>query len=229
MADPITFVAAPQQQHMLFMFLPIKKGTFKKAVEAVSELSNAAKMVTTGTQGPGDIRASTGVHFSFFYGLPADTTPVNPVLPVPSFQTAPGRDLLVVQALYDADFAPYISAFVNVPAIAIGLNYVLSITDEIDVDPNDPTSAAFILANGGVVSNPDAFNCFLMRYNFADPTLPASLAPVSKTQKYLFQGTFPGLTVGNILQNYPDANTLWPFPAAPIEFAQSVAPSCGDD
>lgn len=229
MANPITLVAAPQQQHMLFLFLPIKKGFFKKAVEAVNELSNLSKAVTTGSPGPGDIRAATGVHFSFFYGLPADTTPV-PALPVTSFQTEKGKDLLVVQALYDADFAPYISAFVNVPAIAAGLNFVLSIADESGIiDPENPTSAAYISANGGVVTNPDAFNCFLMRYNFADPTLPASLKPTRAVQKYLFQGTFPGLTVGNILQNYPDANILWPFPAVDITFPPSTAPDCSDN
>src|SRR5690349_1596828 len=101
MASPITFVAAPQQQHMLLLFLPVKKGTLKSALKSVSDLSDAASK-TVGASDPGDLRAATGVHFAFFYGLPAGETPA-PKLPVPSFQTAEGKDLLVVQAIYDAD------------------------------------------------------------------------------------------------------------------------------
>jgi hypothetical protein len=222
MPDPITYVAAPEQQHMLFMFLPIVKGTLKKGLASVAELSNASKTVAVGS---GDLRASTGVHFSFFYGLSADEVP-NPVLPVPSFQTAKGKDLLVVQALYDADFGPYISAFVNVPAIAEALNGILYIADESGiVEDTDPTSAVFMRNNGGVAANADSFNCFLMRYNFADPTIPASLKPVAG-QKYILSGTLPGLTVGKILEKYPDAKTLWPSPAVDIAFGQSIPPIC---
>lgn len=220
--SPISFVAASEQQHMLFMFLPILKGTLEKGLASVNELSNVSKTLTVT---PGDLRASTGVHFAFFYGLSADQVP-NPALPVPSFQTAKGKDLLVVQALYDADFAPYISAFVNVPAIALALDAILHIADESGiVEDTDPTSAVYMRNNGGVAGNADSFNCFLMRYNFADPTIPASLKP-AKGQKYILNGTFPGLTVGKILERYPDAQTLWPSPATEINFAQSVAPIC---
>jgi hypothetical protein len=162
-----------------------------------------------------------------FYPLPADTTPV-PALPVPSFQTAKGKDLLVVLSIYDADFGPYISAFTSNPAIAAGLDLILSLMDESGiVQPTDPTSAAFILKHGGVAKNNTAFFKLLMRYNFADPTIPgaAKLPPNTPANpKYQFGATFPGLTIGSILQNYPDAPQLWPLPPVDITFAKSTPP-----
>jgi hypothetical protein len=222
MATPITYVKAAEQQHMLFLFLPVKKTGLTDALTSVHELHQQIQGVPSA--GP-DLRASTGVHFFLFYGLGDGQTPG---LPVPSFQTFPGKNLLVVQSLYDADFAPYISSFVNFPPIAAGLNEVLKAMDETGipgVDPDGPTSAKFILANGGVVKNAAAFNCLLMRYNFADPTIPAA-AKSPGPAKYTLGGTFPGLTIGKILEHYPDADTLWPFPPVDIEFAKSVKPTC---
>lgn len=225
MASPVTYVKATDQQHMLFLFFPLKKGVHAEAAEKVNQLSHHI-MAHSGAAaaGPGDLRAATGVHFFLFYLLGDGQ---NPGLPVPSFQTFPGKNLLVVQSIYDADFGPYISSFVNVPAIAEGLNNILSLMDETGipgVDPDGPTSANYILSHGKVEANAEAFYCLLMRYNFADPTIPASTHPTSP--KYVLGGTFPGLTIGKILQHYPDAETLWPFPPVKIEFAKSVKPTC---
>jgi hypothetical protein len=225
MASPITYVKAADQQHMLFLFFPLKKSAKSEAVEKASHLQHLIMAHADAATAPGDLRASTGVHFFLFYHL---SDGQNPGLPVPSFQTFPGKDLLVVQSIYDADFAPYISSFVNVPAIAQGLNGILMLMDENGipgVDPKGPTSASFILANGGVEKNPAAFFCLLMRYNFADPTIPAATSS-PKGQKYILGGTFPGLTIGKILQNYPNAAADWPFPPVEIEFAKSVKPTC---
>jgi len=224
---PITTVAAPQEQHMLFLFFPVKKGTLKKSVSAAQNVFTAlVPKKKAATAGP-DPRIATGVHFFMFYPLPADTTP-KPALPVPSFQPAKGKDLLVVVSIYDADFGPYISAFTSNPAIAQGLNAILSLMDESGiVPPTDPTSAAFILKHGGVAQNNTAFFKLLMRYNFADPTIPgAAKFPVNTPPKpkYLFGATFPGLTIGSILQNYPDASRLWPLPPVDITFAKSTPP-----
>jgi hypothetical protein len=95
------------------------------------------------------------------------------------------------------------------------------------VDPNGPTSANFILKHGGVETNASAFYCMLMRYNLADPTQPASITPTPNA-KYILGTNFPGLTVGKILQNYPNAQTLWPSPATetPIGFGKSTSPVC---
>jgi len=216
-------IKSADQQHLLFLFLPIKKGTFHHAATTLNHFEKVVSDLSA-NDNP-DVRAATGVHFFLFYGLAADQKPAGML--VPSFQTFPGKDLLVVQAIYDADFAPYIASFVTQDSIAQGLNLILSLADESGipgVDPEDPTTAVNILANGGVQSNPDAFNCFLMRYNFADPTIPAGGA--GKNAKYLFGGTFPGLTVGKILDNYPDAETLWPYPPVTPDFAESFKPQC---
>src|SRR3954447_3359082 len=112
---PITSLAAPQEQHMLFLFLPLKKGAIPSMVSASSDVVGAAAPADADAANGPDIRALTGVHFFMFYGLPAGTAP-QPPLPVPSFQTAEGKDLFVVISIYDADFAPYISAFTTQPA-----------------------------------------------------------------------------------------------------------------
>ncbi|WP_295719294.1 hypothetical protein [Mucilaginibacter sp.] len=216
MTSPITELTPSEQQHMLFLFIPVKKGSADSVNEALTSLKQAVLPNN-------DIRASTGVHFFMFYHLAAGK---NAGLPIPSFQALDDRGLFVVQSIYDADFAPYISSFVEHPIIAFGLNAVLAGMDETGlIDPEDPTSAVYILANGGVQSNPGAFNCLLMRYNFADPTIPAAISS-APNQKYVLGSTFPGLTVGRILQKYPDAQSLWPSPAAPITFDPSVKPSC---
>lgn len=214
---PITTLSAREQQHMLLLFMPMKKLGGAKAFQTVSDLQ--LKL----TEKAKDNRAATGVHFSMFYYLPSGTTPK---LPVPSFQTAEGKDLLVVQALYDADFKPYIDSFVNDPDIAGGLNFILEHMDESGiVKDTDPTSAKYIIENGKVEENPNEFYCLLMRYNFADPTIPAA-AKITSLNKYLLTHTFPGLTIEKILDNYPDARELWPSKAPVIKFAESKKPVC---
>lgn len=231
-ATPMTSLAAPAEQHMLFLFFPLKKGSLPQALEG-ARTSFGAQPTLASCQAESaadgiDPRVQTGVHFFMFYGLPADTTP-QPSLPVPSFQTSPGKDLLVVISLYDADFGPYISAFTSQPPIAQGLDTILSLMDESGlVEPSDPSSAAFILAHGGVAKNNSSFLTLLMRYNFADPTIPgANVFPVNTpaSPKYLLGATFPGLTVGAILQNYPQAESLWPLPAPAIQFSPSTPPA----
>jgi hypothetical protein len=223
---PITSLAAPQEQHMLFLFLPLKKGAIAKTISGVSGLvapKAAAADSPEAAADPGpDNRADTGVHFFMLYGLADGETPG---LLVPSFQTAKGKDLLVVISIYDADFAPYISAF---GSIADQLNELLYALDETEiVDDTDPTSAYYILHNGGVAANTVGFFSLLMRYNFADPTIPAASVLPANTPanpKYLLGATFPGMTNAAILQNYPEAASLWPWPPVPITFAASAPP-----
>ncbi|WP_184543026.1 hypothetical protein [Mucilaginibacter sp. FT3.2] len=218
--SPIVELTPAEQQHLLFLFLPVKKGPAEHVNEAVTHLKNAFVLKSAAGN---DRRAATGVHFFLFYLLGHGQ---NAGLPIPSFQAKEDRGLLVVQAIYDADFAPYIGSFVEDDDIAKGLNTILFLMDETGIiDPSDPTSAAFILENGGVQSNVSAFNCLLMRYNFADPTIPAA-TPALGGKKYLFGGTFPGLTVGKILQNYPAAPELWPSTPVPISFDESEQPVC---
>jgi hypothetical protein len=220
MVLPITELTPAEQQHLLFLFIPVKKGPSAAITEKVVNLKNS--LLSKNAAGD-DRRAATGVHFFLFYLLEHGKSAG---LPIPSFQAMEDRGLLVVQAIYDADFAPYIGSFVEDADIAKGLNFVLSIMDETGIiDPSDPTSAAYILAKGGVQNSPGAFNCLLMRYNFADPTIPAATQVIAG-EKYLFGGTFPGLTVGNILQNYPDAESLWPSTPVAITFDDSEQPEC---
>ena len=225
---PITSLAAAQEQHMLFLFFPLKKGTGQQANQSAREVFAAAQPTNKGGANAADPRVATGVHFFMFYHLAADTVP-QPALPVPSFTTAPGKDLLVVMSIYDRDFGPYISSFTTNPVIALGLNAILAAMDETGfVKDTDPSSAAFILAHGGVAKNTPGFLKLLMRYNFADPTLPAAANLPLKSPanpKYTLGATFPGLTVGWILQNYPNAAAQWPFPPPVITFAPSVPPA----
>ncbi|MFD0763326.1 hypothetical protein ACFQZI_00580 [Mucilaginibacter lutimaris] len=216
--EPIKSIPAAEQQHMLLLFMPLKKQTPKETV------TKALTSIQTEMKNLSDMRAATGVHFFMFYHL---LDGQNPGLPVTSFQTMPGKDMLVVQSLYDADFAPYISSFVTNPVIAWGLNQIVDAMDEDDIVPaSDPTSAVSIKENGGVAENPDAFNCLLMRYNFADPTIPASAkTPKGTNYKYVLGFTFPGMTVGKILQNYTDAPALWPFPPVDITYEASTPPT----
>jgi hypothetical protein len=212
-------VRTPDQQHMLFLFVPLKAGTLKRALHAAQHLAGIPG------KSPGtDTRTATGVHFAMFYGLEAGTTP--PGMPVPTFATAEGKDLLVALAIYDADFGPYISAFTNQTEIAEGLNGLLHAIDETGIVPDsDPTSAAAILAAGGVQNATDSFYCLLMRYNFGDPTIPGA-SVTTQLSRYLFVSTFPGLTVGKVLQNYPGAQTTWPWPPQPMNFQPSIPPTC---
>ncbi len=209
--NPITVLAAAQEQHLLLLFVPVKAG-FGPA---------AAQNPQSTLSGLSDMRVAGGVHFAMLYGLKngADKT-----LPVPTFQTAPGKDLLVAMAIYDRPFSPYISAFTSQPDVAKVIDALLGALDESGiVPPTDPTSAAFILAHGGVAQQTPAFIQLLMRYNFGDPLLPAATSPAGmvdppKNPRYTLNATFPGLTVGRIMQNYPGAGSLWPFPPVKINY-----------
>jgi hypothetical protein len=222
---PITSLSAPLEQHLLLLFLPLKKGSLKAARDSAQQAFAATNPASAAAGA--DPRALIGVHFSMFYALPADTAPVPP-LPVPTFQTAKGKDLLLAMSLYDADFGPYIAAFTSNQQIAAVLDLLLKTLDESGiVKPTDKSSAAFILAHGGVFKNPGAFTTLLMRYNFGDPTIPAAAKlPVNTppNPKYVLGTPFPGMTVGNILQNYASAQALWPLPPVTITFAPAAKP-----
>jgi hypothetical protein len=210
--EPITSLQPPQQQHMLLLFLPVKKGLIK----ALSE----SPVLALADQEGVDLRAATGVHFFMTHGV-EDGAPSS--LPVPTFVAPKGKDLLVVLSIYDAPFTPYIGAFTKHKPIADALDKILLGLDETGIiTPDQPTSAAFILKKGGVFKNPEAFVKLLMRYNFADPTIPAATSAgiVPKGGKYALGATFPGLTVGSILQSYPDALAQWPATPVPIRFEQ---------
>lgn len=198
-------IPADKQQHMLLLFLPLRKGVFP---ELAGQANN-----NSGGSTPPDLRATTGVHFAMFHHVPDGAASV---LPVPTFQSAPGKDLLIALSLYDADFEPYISAFTNVPPIAQQLNLLLTALDESGiVADDDPTSAAAILARGGVAQNNEQFIQLLLRYNFGDPTLTSTagvLDLAAGSKRYAFHATFPGLTVGDVIDNYPNADKLWPWP-----------------
>lgn len=236
---PITDLIQAQQQHLLMLFLPLKS---RHAETALASLNGMLDSTGQGTGQGTDSRPSTGVHFFMFYPMAACTP--SPIV-VPTFQAAPGvpggkaRDLLVVMSIYDADFEPYIGSFLEDDNIVKGLNGILSLLDEEGlVAKDDPTSAANILANCGVKKNGPAFFKLLMRYNFADPTIPgigpggiANPRPIPP--RYFLGATFPGLTVGKILDpktGYPDAALLWPAPGATppppaITYEPSVPPS----
>jgi hypothetical protein len=228
---PITKIAKAQEQHMLLLFLPINSKLVPPG--GVTGFQN---LLTGGDDG--DLRPLTGVHFYMAYLMRAGD---KSRIVVPTFQTAPAgpdgvpKDLLVVLSIYDADFGPYISAFLTDPAIVKGLNGVLTLLDESGIVPDsDPTSAKAILKNGGVAKNAQAFFALLMRYNFADPTVPAVgpggiQNPPAKPWPYALAATFPGLTVGMFLKpktGYPNAVDLWPAPgeAPKIYFEPSTPP-----
>jgi hypothetical protein len=212
-ADPITSLQPPEQQHMLLLFLPVKKGL-------ASQLATSTDGALAAKNDAPDLRAATGVHF---FMITAVADGAKSTLPVPTFTAAKGKDLMVVLSIYDAPFSPYIGAFTKYEEIAKALDGILFALDETGIITDDkPTSAAFILKHGGVFKNKEAFVQLLMRYNFADPTIPAATGAgiVPAGAKYFMGGTFPGLTVGNILQKYPDAPSLWPATPVPITFEQ---------
>ncbi len=226
--SPITSIAKAQEQHMLFLFVPLKSGA--------PPVEEPLHRILAGPP-PQDPRAAEGVHFFMFYRMMAGE---KSRIAVPTFQPAPAgpsgkpKDLLVVLSLYDADFEPYISSFLTDPMIVKGLDLLLSVIDESGIVPDsDPTSAVYILSHGGVVKNANAFFQLLMRYNFADPTIPAVGPGGWKNQPsapaYKLGAQFPGLTVGMVLKpgvGYPNALGLWPAPgeAPAIFFEPSIPP-----
>jgi hypothetical protein len=213
---------------MLFLFVPL----YSKAPAVEKALQSAFS-----PPAPSDPRASTGVHFFMFYRMLA--TDKSRIV-VPTFTPAPAgahgpKDLLVVISIYDDDFEPYISAFLTNDFIVAGLNELLKAIDESGIVPDtDKSSAKYILEHGGVKANAHSFFKLLMRYNFADPTVPAVgpggvANPPVKPWPYQLGATFPGLTVGMFLKplvGYPDALQLWPAPgvAPKIEYEPSSPP-----
>lgn len=206
MPDATSSVASippDKRQHMLFLFLPVKKGSLPKL-----------SAPDTGNSIPPDVRATTGVHFAMFHYVAEGA---KPVLPVPTFQAPPGKDLLIALALYDAEFVPYISAFTSVPSIAQQLDLLFSLMDETGIVADDePSSASAILARGGAGQNNEETIALLRRYNFGDPDIAGvagdALILPAGGQRYSFHATFPGMTVGDVLNNYRDAGKLWPWP-----------------
>jgi hypothetical protein len=227
---PITKISPDKEQHMLLLFLPIKPA--KKPEAEFHKLFAAAPPAPA----PVDNRGLTGVHFFMIYRMSAGE---QSRIVVPTFTVAPPgangkKDLLVVLSIYDADFEPYIHAFLTDPVIVFALDGIVDSMDESGIVPDtDTSSAVYIKANKGVANNADGFYKLLMRYNFADPTVPAigpgGVANVPKPQwPYVLAATFPGLTVGMMLKpitGYPNAMQLWPTPgAAPAIFYDPSKP-----
>jgi hypothetical protein len=222
---PITYLTTPEQQHLLFLCLPIKEIPTKPAEEGLLPTLRTMFLGTRSNDANGfDPRPATGVHFAMAF-IQVAGQPTIPPPPFPVFQVPPSykvgkvvvvRHLAVVMAIYDADFGPYIGAFTNDQVFSLGLDQeVLANLDETGfVTDDDPTSAKNILFNNGTYANPDAFVQLLMRYNHADPTAPIN-------------AVFPGLTATKILKRsggYVNGNQLWPYPAGKIDYAPSVAP-----
>ncbi len=214
---PITSIIKAEEQHMLLLFLPIKSG-LPVDIGSFNDVMH-------GKAGANDSRPSTGVHYFMFSVIPAG---VPSPIAVPTFTPAPAnggppKSLLVVLSIYDADFEPYIGSFLSDPTIVKGLNGTLALMDETGIiDDSDPTSAAAILSSGGVAKNASNLFSLLMRYNFADPTIPAvgpagMTNPPSTPFRYLLGANFPGLTVAKLLDpknGYPGAAELWPAPGS---------------
>lgn len=233
---PITRLSAPEEQHLLLLFLPLRSGTPSSTVLPSLRTLFSGRAPVESMDGP-DPRYATGVHFYMVYALEAgETTSAPPPftafqLPPPNPETNAPRNLAVVLSIYDADFAPYIQAFTTDPTIAANLDATLlqNLDETGFVSPDDPTSAAWILANGGTFNNQDAFLALLMRYNWADPTIPAAttasaVAHPNPAWKYFLGATFPGQTTASLLDNYPNAAQLWPNPGVTIDYAPSAPP-----
>lgn len=215
-------VPITDQQHLLFLFVPLKKGMLGEAMAAAEKVKEAAKTVAVTA---GDPRKTTGVHYFTIYAQKDGQA--TPGIPVPGFQSFPGKDVLVVMSIYDGQFDAYISAFFEIKEVVDGLNGLMLLMDESNipgVDANGKTSANYIAKMGGVKKNALAFYCLLMRYNFGDPVLSAG----DKGGKYVFGTNFPGLTVAKIIDNYPDADKLWPPVAGQVsyDFPKSQKPDC---
>ncbi len=216
----VTTVPITDQQHLLFLFIPLKKGMLGEAMTHVETIKEAKLEAAAG-----DPRKTTGVHFFTTYAQKDGQA--TPGIPVPGFQSFPGKDVLVVMSIYDGQFDAYISAFFDIQKVVDGLNGLMYLMDESKipgVDVDGKTSANYIAKMGGVKQNAQAFYCLLMRYNFGDPVYSAG----DKGGKYVFGTNFPGLTVAKIIDNYPNAGTLWPAPPAETSFNFPAAqkPNC---
>ncbi len=222
---PVTRVIAADQQHMLLLFIPLFNGKKPEALAAAAKAFGPSPIPPATKAASGqDPRTLTGVHFFMIHHMPAGSASLPMPIKgasVPTFQTAPDKDMLLVLSIYDADFSPYISAFFNIPPVVAGLNALMHVIDESGlVDPKDPSSA-INLAKDGVVKRSGEFLKLLRRYNFADATIPAATQPPSDPKakpKYFLGGTFPGLTIGKLLANYPDLGELYPVAGSTIKF-----------
>lgn len=217
-------VPIADQQHLLFLFVPLKKGKLAEAKAAAEKLKEVVKTAPAPANSF-DLRKTTGVHYFMIYAQ-EDGQPT-PGIPVPGFHSYPGKDVLVVMSIYDGQFDAYISAFFAIEEVVKGLDTLLYLMDESGIDGVDdegPTSAKHILELGGVVQNPDAFYCLLMRYNFGDSVFSAG----DKGGKYTFGTNFPGLTVAKVIDNYPDAAATWPAVPGQVSYDFPVAkkPDC---
>ena len=222
---PVARVIAADQQHLLLLFIPLING---KNMEALGAAIQAFGTQRTGTVSPlpegTDPRPLTGVHFFMIHIMPAGSASLPMPIAgasVPMFQTAGDKDMLLVMSIYDGDFGPYIGAFFSLPPVVDGLNRLMFLMDESGlVEPTDPSSAISIRENGGVVENSDEFLTLLRRYNFADGQLPGALGPVNTPAKpkYFLGATFPGLTIGKLLSNYPKLDQLYPISGPAIKF-----------
>jgi len=221
-AKQVTVIPA-KQQHMLFLFVPIKKGVLAANKDIIEKMNSGVQSALSV-----DPRKATGVHYFMTYPH-LEGTPTPGIPGAAGFASYPGKDVLVVMSLYDNDFAPYISAFFFEPVLS-GLNFLLTIMDETGipgVDPNGPHSANYIHNHGGVKANAAAFYCMLMQYNFGDPVLPAG--GTKPTDRYTLGTNFPGLTVADIINNYPGAASNWPPPSEPqntYTFPKGIPPVC---
>src|SRR3954462_13028500 len=114
MPDPIVKVAAPDEQHLLFLGLPI---VFKPNTDPTTAVMALLGGGGGGDATGGDPRPATGVHFFMVYvlvaGMPQPIPPPFPMFQLPPVnpETNEPRHMLVVMSLYDADFGPYIGAF----------------------------------------------------------------------------------------------------------------------
>jgi hypothetical protein len=244
--SPIDRLSAPEEQHLLFLFLPLaRKKKPAAASESESEPMGALHALFSGSlPNAPDPRVATGVHFYMAYLLAAgaeqEPPPPFPVFqpPPPNPETGAPRDLAVVMSIYDADFGPYIKAFTDNQLFAAVLDK--SLLENLDetglVDPSLPSTAKNILQNGGTHAQPTAFITLLMRYNWADPTIPAAtnLGTIKNPNpkwKYFLGATFPGLTNMRLLKpsgGYPNIDQLWPFPGGVIDYAPSFPPDSSD-
>ena len=236
--SPITHISAPDEQHLLFLCLPLKSGTPDESDPMPAITALFAGRQFEGGPDP-DPRPATGVHFFMatllLAGVPQTPPPPFPVfqLPPPNPVTGAPRHMAVVMSIYDNDFGPYIGAFTKSEDFAKTLDKdVLKNLDETGfVEPTDPTSAAFILAHGGTFAQPTAFVQLLMRYNWADPTIPAAtnigkIKNPNPMWKYFLGATFPGMTNTKLLSasGYPNAAELWPIDGPVIDYAPSIPP-----
>src|SRR5207302_6856590 len=155
---PITYLTTPEQQHLLFLCLPLKetRSLPKPKVDLASALgSMLAGKQLDGTTTEFDSRPATGVHFTMSFAqwapgvtpwFPAPSLPPPfPIFQVPPPSSKVKRYLLLVMAIYDADFGPYIGAFTNSQTFSALLDLVLLHLHETDfVSHHDPTRAVHI-------------------------------------------------------------------------------------